>query len=124
MRTCARLSGPRQLAGKSSAFSLAQVLVHERDRHAAFADRCRDTFYGSGPNVAAREHARHTRLEQVRIAIELPGSVPLHRGPSEDEAVGVDRDLRRKPRRLRVGSHEDEEAAGIETPGLAGLRSA
>src|SRR4051812_38820543 len=45
--TCAS-SASRQELG----FSLAQVLVDERDCHAPFADRCSDALYGSGPNVA------------------------------------------------------------------------
>ena len=46
--------------------------MHEGDRHAALADGGGDAFDGAEADVAAREDARDARLEEVRVAVELP----------------------------------------------------
>src|SRR5690348_1472635 len=51
---------------------LLQISVHERNRHAAFADGRRDALDGAQANVAAGEYARHAGFEQIRIAGERP----------------------------------------------------
>jgi len=59
---------------------LPEVLVHEGDRHAAFADRGRDSLHRAEADVAAGEDARHARLEEVRVALDIPAA----RGPTSD----------------------------------------
>jgi hypothetical protein len=49
-------------------------LVNELDRHAAFADGGGDALDLAEADVAARVDARNARLEEVRVAIELPTS--------------------------------------------------
>src|SRR5215208_2934618 len=83
-----------------------EVLVDERDRHAALADGRRDAFHRAEPHVAAREDPRYARLEQVRIAFELPPSDEWDVGAGEHEAAAVACDLGRQPGRLRVGADE------------------
>ena len=80
--------------------------MDEGDRHAALADGRRNALHRGEPDVAAREDAGHARLEQVRVAIELPPSRRLRRA-GEDEAVGVEGDLGREPAGLGVGADED-----------------
>ena len=60
---------------------LPEVLVHEGDRHAALADCRRDTLHGAESDVAAGEDARDARLEEVRIAVELPAPAARTSGP-------------------------------------------
>ena len=93
---------------------VSEVLVDEGDRHASFADRRGDTFHLAEANVAAGENARHARLEQVRVAVELPAPGRAHVGAGQDVAMPVQRDLGRQPRCLCVGADEDEEAARSE----------
>ena len=52
---------------RASALTLRvrEVLVDERDRHAALADAGRDALHRAVAHVARREHAGHARLEQV-----------------------------------------------------------
>lgn len=48
--------------------------MHEGDGHAALADGGRDALDRAEADVAAGEDARNTRLQQVRVAVELcPG---------------------------------------------------
>src|SRR3954453_5164548 len=78
-------SEPGRTAGLRA--GVAQVLVHERDRHAALADRGRDALHGREPDVAAGEDAGHARLQEVGVALQRP---PSRRGDvraGEDEAV-------------------------------------
>src|SRR6185437_14800970 len=79
-------NGPAGSAGDGAGplLRLAQVLVHEGDRHAALADGRRHALDGPEADVAAGEDAGDARLEQVRVALELP-------------AVGA--------RQLRAGEH-------------------
>ena len=66
---------PRHASGEATAaaaLGVLEVLVHEGDRHAALADRGGDALDRAEAHVAAREDARDARLEQVRVAVELP----------------------------------------------------
>jgi hypothetical protein len=56
---------------------LSEVLVHEGDRHAALADCRGDALDGAESDVAAGEDARDAGLEEVRVAVELPGVFAL-----------------------------------------------
>ncbi len=89
--------------------------MHERDRHAALADGGRDALHRAGANVAAREDARDARLQEVRVAVELPALFGRQIRAREDEAAVVERDLGRQPRRLGIGPDEDEEPARLES---------
>ena len=71
-RTGAGATSTRSRSGSRRSSRLAQVLVHEGDRHAALADRRGNALDRAEAHVAAREDARHARLEQVRVALELP----------------------------------------------------
>ena len=91
-----------------------QVLVDEGDRHAALADRRRDPLHRAVADVPAGEDPRDAGLEQVRVAAGLPATPGGRVGAGEDEAVVVERDLRRQPRRLGIRTDQDEEAARLE----------
>src|SRR5580765_367562 len=55
-------------------------------------------LYANGDgHVAAREDTGHARLEQVRVALELPASRGGDVRAREHEAARVERDFRRKP---------------------------
>src|SRR6478609_5691453 len=108
LRTRGQGACRRADTGRRVFLGLPEVLVHEGDGHAPFPHRGCDTLHRTEPHVAAREHAGHARLEQVRIAIELPPSRIANVGAGEDVAATIECDLRRQPRRLRVGADEDE----------------
>src|SRR5262245_31771477 len=97
---------------------LPEILVDEGDRHAALADGGRDTLHGAGADVAACEDPRHARLEQVRIALELPPPVGEDVRAGEHEAAPVERDLGRKPGGLGVRADEDVQTTGLGPLGL------
>src|SRR5262249_18275064 len=59
----ARLRRPEQMTGR---LHLLEVLVHELDRHGAFADRRRDALDRARPDVSRGEHARAAGLEEER----------------------------------------------------------
>jgi L-histidine N-alpha-methyltransferase len=88
-------SSPLPGNGGGEGLRLPEVLVHERDRHAALADGCGDALDRAQPNVAAREDPGHGRLEQVRVAFERPAGGTRRVGTGQDEPSGVDRDLGR-----------------------------
>src|SRR5690348_11753262 len=90
---------------------LLKISVHERDRHAAFADRRRDALDRAQANVAAGEYARHAGFEQIRVARERPATGPHHVVPGEHVATRVARDGGRQPVGLRIGADEHEESA-------------
>src|SRR5581483_104266 len=94
-------------AGLGPAVRLLQVLVHESDRHAALADRGGDPLDRAVADVAAGEDAGAARLEQLRVAVELPLPGGGDVGAGEDIAALVEGDLGRQPRRLGVGTDED-----------------
>ena len=73
--------------------------MHEGDRHAALADGGGDALHRARAHVAAREDARHARLEQVRISVERPAARIADIGAGEHVAAPVERDLGRQPRR-------------------------
>ena len=121
-RTGAGATSTSSRSGSRRGSRFAQVLVHEGDGHAALADRCGDTLDRAEAHVAAREDARHARLEQVRVALELPAPRRRGVGAGEDEAaLRIERDLGRQPVRLRVGADEDEQPAGLEARLLAAV---
>src|SRR5436190_11649048 len=66
-----------------------QVLVDERDRHAALAYCSRDALDGAEADVAAGEDAGHAGLEEVRVALELPAAGGAHVRAGQDVAVPV-----------------------------------
>src|SRR5258706_14399303 len=67
-----------------------QILVYGKHRGRSFTDRRRHAPARTGAHVADGEHARHGRLEQVRIAIERPRVVrPAKIGPGDDEPLVV-----------------------------------
>src|SRR5262249_11655643 len=101
-------------------FGVPEVLVHEGDRHAALADGGGDAFDRAEPDIAAREDARDARLEQVRVAVELPASRVAYVGAREHVAAAVECDLRRQPGRLSIRSDEDEQPAGLEAGRIPG----
>ena len=82
------------------AVCVPQVLVDEGDRHAALADGRRNAFTEAN-RTSPREDAGHARLEQVRVAIELPQSRRLHVRAGEDEADEVERRSRARASRSR-----------------------
>src|SRR4051794_17362979 len=121
-RTGAGATSTSSRSGSRRSSRFAQVLMHERDGHAALADRCGNTLHGAEAHVAAREDARHARLEQVRVALELPLTRRRGLGAGEDEAtLRIDRDLGRQPVRLRVCADEDEEPARLQSRLLAAV---
>ena len=67
--------------------------MDEGDRHAALADGGRDALHRAVPDVAAGEDAGDARLEQVRVALELPAPRRSDVRPGQDEAPLVERDL-------------------------------
>ena len=85
--------------------------MYEGNGHAALSDRGRDALHWAEAHVAARKDARNARLEKVGIAVERPAPGCAHVGTSEHVTAAVERDLGRKPRRLRVGADEDEQSA-------------
>src|SRR5215211_5471506 len=93
-----RLSGAAQQVGSRD----FEVLAHERDRHAAFADGRGDALHWAGPNIAAREDAWNARFEEVRVEVEVPSPRGRDVGTGEYVAVAIKCDLLRQPRRLRV----------------------
>src|SRR5262249_40502996 len=99
----------RALARRCDRVLLAQILVHERDRHASLADRGCNTFHRAEADITAGEDAGHARLEEVRVALQRPSPARLGIGAGEDVAVVVESDLRRQPPRFRVGADHDEE---------------
>src|SRR3712207_3626594 len=84
-----------------------QVLVDQRDRHRSLPHGARDALYRARPHVAGYEHARHARLERVRIAAEPP-ELAWHVGAGEDEPALVARHDSLEPRRPWSRSDEDE----------------
>ena len=101
---------------------LLEVLVHEGDRHAALADGRRDPLDRPAANVAAREDARHARLQEIRIAVEPPTVRGGRIQPGDDVTAAVECDLLREPSRLGVGADEDVEPAGVEPRRLTARR--
>src|SRR5204862_7206495 len=86
---------------------------------AALADRSGDALHGAESDVPARENAGDARLEQVRVALELPPADVAHIRSGEHVAALVNGDLRRQPGCLSVGPDHDEQAAGFEPLRLA-----
>jgi hypothetical protein len=80
--TLLQLSSPGRSAARSrllraalrldAGLRLLEVLMDEGDRHAPLSDRGRDALDRPEADVAAREDARHARLQQVWIALEVP----------------------------------------------------
>src|SRR5215831_10686219 len=60
-----------------------EILVHERDRHAALPDACCDALDGAMPHVAGRKDARQARLQQIRIALQHPVALRLREAISD-----------------------------------------
>src|ERR1700680_3519493 len=56
---------------------LAEILMDEGDRHAAFSHARSDALDRTVANVADRENARHTGLQQIGVALERPRAVLL-----------------------------------------------
>jgi hypothetical protein len=56
--TAASPVGTGSPAGRGTRFVLAEVLVHERGRHAAFTDGRRDALHVAAPDLPAAEDAR------------------------------------------------------------------
>ena len=105
-------------------FGFLEVLVDERDRHAALSDGGGDALHRAEADVAAGEDAWDARLEQERIALELPPVGDAEIRAREHIAAGIERDLLRKPAGLGVGADEDVEPAGLVAARLARLRVA
>ena len=89
------------------------------DRHGALADRAGDALDRSMAHVAGGEDARQARLEQERVAVEVPAQ--LRRpdvGPGQDEAAVVAGDHPLQPRgaRLLADEHEDGAHGQVEVP--------
>src|SRR5262249_12591764 len=96
--------------------------MHERDCEAALADGGSDALHRARTNVAAREDARHARLEEVPVAIEVPLPLGADVGTREHVAARVERDLGREPVGVRIGADEEEEPARLEASYIAGFR--
>src|SRR5215210_6502333 len=98
--------------------------VHERNRQAALAHGRSDALDRAGANVAARKDARHARLEEVAIAVEVPIATGTHVRSGEHVAVPVECELGWEPARLGVCTDEQEQPAGLESRRLARVRVA
>src|SRR5437588_5933563 len=103
---------------------LAEILMDECDRHAAFTDARSDALDRAVANVADRENARHAGLQQIRIALERPRAVLLrhkvgHVASGANVTALVANYRRRQPRCRGVGSDEHEKRIGRLAPALA-----
>src|SRR5262249_36320222 len=96
------------------------VLVHEGDRHAALADRRGNALHRAEPDVAAGEDAGDARLEEVRVAVELPPARRPRVEAGEHVSLLVERDLRWEPCGFGICTDEDEEPTRFEPGCLAG----
>src|SRR3954452_14332027 len=101
------------LTTKGGCSSVAEVLMHEGDRHAPFADRRGDTFHGAEANVAAGEDPGDAGLQQIRVTVARPAPVRPDLGARQDVTALVERDLGWQPPGLRVGADEYEQAAAV-----------
>ena len=70
------VENPGAIKGLGDRFELRccflQILVDERDRHAALADCGGDALHLAEANVTTREDARNAGLEEIWISVELP----------------------------------------------------
>src|SRR2546430_7568259 len=103
---------------------LAEILMDECDRYAAFTDARSDALDRAVANVADRENARHAGLQQIRIALERPRAVLLrhkvgHVASGANVTALVANYRRRQPRCRGVGSDEHEKRIGRLAPALA-----
>src|SRR4029453_2694968 len=101
----------REVISLGHGSEVLQVLMHERDGHAAFADGGGDALDRARSNVTASEDARHARLEQIRIAVARSIRGRRNVDAGEHVAASVARDLAGQPLGLRIRADEDEETA-------------
>ena len=80
----------------------------------ALADGGCDPLDRTGADIAAREDAGHAVSSRYgsRSSGQAPAALSVR--PGEHVAAAVERDLRRQPPGLGVGTDEDEEPAGVE----------
>src|SRR6185437_1580692 len=71
------------LLADGAAFGLPEVLMHEGDRHAALADCGGNPLHRTVTHVTTGEDAGHARLQQVRVAVELPPVGCAYVGPGQ-----------------------------------------
>src|SRR6476469_5848004 len=90
-----------------------EVTMHVRDRHSALTDGCRYALHRSGADITHREDPGSAGFEGERLAIGLPLSRLRGIGSRQDEAVRVERDLRREPVGSRLGADENEKHSRI-----------
>src|SRR5262249_54133206 len=88
-------SGRLTLPGSRAGCRVSQILVDERDRHAALAHGCRNAFDGPRADVTAGEDSGNARLEEVGVAFERPDPGEAHVWPGEHVAALVECDLGR-----------------------------
>ena len=100
-RRRARRRGRSRAAPSCDGHARRQVLVDQRDRHRALADRAGDALDRARAHVAGDEHARHARLQQVRVALERPAARPWRRAPA-----------RMKPRSSRATTPSSQSVRG------------
>src|SRR6185503_5653217 len=56
---------------------LAEILMHERDRHRAFADARSDPLNRAMSYIADDKDTRHVCFQKTGIALQLPSSWPF-----------------------------------------------
>src|SRR5262245_55791905 len=82
-----------------------EMLVDERNRGGAFADRAADALHRARAHVADGEYARHRRLERSGAP-----RVRRARLPRQHETVRIERDAAvLEPFGFRIGADEEKE---------------
>src|SRR5215204_7434736 len=82
----------------------------EPDRHRAFAHGGGGSTNRATPHITHGEDPRQAGLKQMRVAgAAFPGRSGFDVRPRKDEAVRIERDDAREPRRRRVGANKDEQ---------------
>src|SRR6185295_16188743 len=97
-----------------------EVAMHVGDRRAALTDGCRDALDRSGADITHREDPGSAGFEGERLAIGRPLSRLRGIGSRQDEAVLVERYLRREPVGSRLGADENEKHSCIASRCRAG----
>src|SRR5262249_56322196 len=92
-----------------------EVLCHEADGHAAFADRRGDHLGRPRTHIPDRKDAWPARLDEERSAPErVPrrtiGQTSRERRAGEHEAIVLESNLAPEPLRTRFGTDEDDHA--------------
>src|SRR5262245_7919608 len=114
-----RSRGGRARLGLAGVQRSGEVLGHEADGHAAFADRRGDHLGRARTHIPHREDAWPARLDQEgsapeRVPRRTIGQAGRERRAGEHEPIVVESDLAREPLRARFGTDEHDHATRRE----------